>query len=117
MQARTNADRRIAVVREIAESIEGSDERTQAKQKLLGTLIGSLDRLDDLQKADLPPTAQRRSARRRGGPRASAEASTETNRRGRAEQERLVTQLVTQTEKGPYPITGYGPSPGRGDRI
>lgn len=75
MQARTMADRRIAVVREIAESIEGSDERTRAKQDLLGALIGSLDRLDYTQKTDLPPAGRRRSTGRRGDHRVSAGAS------------------------------------------
>ena len=60
MQARSMADRRIAVVREVAESIEGIEEQNKAKQDLLRTLIGSLDKLDDRQIADLQAPRRRR---------------------------------------------------------
>ena len=73
MQARSMADRRIAVVREVAESIEGIEEQNKAKQDLLRTLIDSLDKLDDRQIADLQPPGRRRASTRRGRDRAQAD--------------------------------------------
>lgn len=65
MQARSMADRRINVVRDIANSIEEADERTQARRELLTALIGSLGKLDDRQVADMPTARRRRTPRSR----------------------------------------------------
>ncbi|MET8630284.1 hypothetical protein ABZW30_42370 [Kitasatospora sp. NPDC004669] len=65
MQARSLADRRITVVRDIANSIEEADERTQARRELLTALIGSLGKLDDRQVAELPISGRFRTPRPR----------------------------------------------------
>jgi hypothetical protein len=46
LQARSMADRRISIIREVATNIDQSNERTSSQRELISALVKSLDKLD-----------------------------------------------------------------------